>query len=222
MHPGSIGKYRRCWRSAIWICRSATCRYPLVQAHFWTRETSKWSAFRRAASQMVRNLAFGCLATAWSLSIMTARSSGCSSVRHLRTGEVGVMIYDGQGYIKAYAEQEPDDPEAYLGSDGVRRMQPVMVSYNKAYAPKPASPELGSELWGESYKSCLLDNVCDMILSSKVYPAFLIGSERALNTHARLDELLHERNMTLYQLCQSGNIPTRRFASLAAEAASFL
>ena len=51
----------------------------------------------------------------------------------LRTGEVGVMIYDGQGYIKAYAEQEPDDPEAYLDSDGVRRMQPVMVSYSKAY-----------------------------------------------------------------------------------------
>ena len=68
-----------------------------------------------------------------------------------------------------------------------------------------------SELWGESYKSCLLDNVCDMILSStlssKVYPAFFDRSERALNTHARLDELLHERNMTLYQLCQSGNIP---------------
>ena len=64
-----------------------------------------------------------------------------------------------------------------------------------------------SELWGESYKSCLLDNVCDMILSSKVYPAFFDRSERTLNTHARLDELLHERNMTLYQLCQSGNIP---------------
>ena len=28
-----------------------------------------------------------------------------------------------------------------------------------------------------------------------------------MNTHTRLDELLHERNMTLYQLCQSGNIP---------------
>ena len=66
----------------------------------------------------------------------------------LRTGEVGVMIYDGQGYIKAYAEQEPDDPEAYLGSDGVRRMQPVMVSYNKAYAPKPASPELEFRIVG--------------------------------------------------------------------------
>ena len=66
----------------------------------------------------------------------------------LRTGEVGVMIYDGQGYIKAYAEQEPDDPEAYLDSDGVRRMQPVMVSYNKAYAPKPASPELEFRIVG--------------------------------------------------------------------------
>ena len=62
-------------------------------------------------------------------------------------------------------------------------------------------------MWGESYKSCLLDNACDMILSSKVYPAFFDRSERTLNTHARLDELLHERNMTLYQLCQSGNIP---------------
>ena len=66
----------------------------------------------------------------------------------LRTGEVGVMIYDGQGYIKAYAEQEPDDPEAYLSSDGVRRMQPVMVSYNKAYAPKPASPGLEFRIVG--------------------------------------------------------------------------
>ena len=62
-------------------------------------------------------------------------------------------------------------------------------------------------MWGEFYKSCLLDSVCDMILSSKVYPAFFDRSERTLNTHARLDELLHERNMTLYQLCQSGNIP---------------
>ena len=57
-------------------------------------------------------------------------------------------IPDGQGYIKAYAEQEPDDPEAYLSSDGVRRMQPVMVSYNKAYAPKPASPELEFRIVG--------------------------------------------------------------------------
>ena len=68
-----------------------------------------------------------------------------------------------------------------------------------------------SKLLGEFYKSCLLDSICDMILSStlssKVCPAFFDRSERTLNTHARLDELLHERNMTLYQLCQSGNIP---------------
>ena len=38
-------------------------------------------SFRRAASQMVRNLVFGCLATAWTLSIMTVRFSGCSSVK---------------------------------------------------------------------------------------------------------------------------------------------
>ena len=43
--------------------------------------------------------------------------------------------------------------------------------------------------------------------SPAAYPAFFDRSERTLNTHARLDELLHERNMTLYQLCQSGNIP---------------
>ena len=66
----------------------------------------------------------------------------------LRTGEVGVMIYDGQGYIKAYAEQEPEDPETYLCSDSVRRMQPVLVSYNKVYAPKPASPELEFRIVG--------------------------------------------------------------------------
>ena len=66
----------------------------------------------------------------------------------LRTGDVGVMIYDGQGYIKAYAEQEPEDPETYLCSDSVRRMQPVLVSYNKAYAPKPASPELEFRIVG--------------------------------------------------------------------------
>lgn len=51
-------------------------------------------------------------------------------------------IHAKKSPIKAYAEQEPDDLETYLDSDGVRRMQPVMVSYNKAYAPKPASPEL--------------------------------------------------------------------------------
>ena len=72
-------------------------------------------------------------------------------------------------------------------------------------------------LWTGSVKECsngielkekeLAKYLYELNLSSKVYPAFFDRSERALNTHARLDELLHERNMTLYQLCQSGNIP---------------
>ena len=63
-------------------CRSATCRYPLVQARFWTRETSKWSASRKAASRMVQSSGFAYPATAWNQSIMTVRSFGCSGVRH--------------------------------------------------------------------------------------------------------------------------------------------
>lgn len=43
-----------------------------------------------------------------------------------------------------------------------------------------------------------------------------------MNTHARLDELLHERNMTYISYVKAETSPTRRFASLAAEAASFL
>ena len=72
-------------------------------------------------------------------------------------------------------------------------------------------------LWTGSVKECsngiklkekqLAKYLYELNLSSKVYPAFFDRSERTLNTHARLDELLHERNMTLYQLCQSGNIP---------------
>lgn len=51
-------------------------------------------------------------------------------------------------FCPSYTEQKPDDLETYLDSDGVRRMQPVMVSYNKAYAPKPASPELEFRIVG--------------------------------------------------------------------------
>ena len=82
LHPGSIGRYRQCWRSAIWTCRSATCRYPLVQARFWTRETSKWSASRRAASRMVQSSGFGCPVTVWNRFITTVRSCGYSNVKH--------------------------------------------------------------------------------------------------------------------------------------------
>lgn len=62
----------------------------------------------------------------------------------LSPGEVGLFLYDGDGYIKVYGEQEPDEAlrEYYLTTDGILHMQPVLISYNQAYAPKVVSSEL--------------------------------------------------------------------------------
>lgn len=51
----------------------------------------------------------------------------------LRPGEVGVVMYDGQGYLKAYGETK----------DG-----PALLSYNKKYAPIPIRPELEFRISG--------------------------------------------------------------------------
>lgn len=71
----------------------------------------------------------------------------CSS---LREGEVGVFIYDGEGYIKVYSEQEPDEAEAELMTDsfGMTRRQPVLVSYNPKYDPKIIRPEAYFQIVG--------------------------------------------------------------------------
>ncbi len=61
----------------------------------------------------------------------------------LLPGEVGVMVYDGEGYLKVYEEREPDDPEAFADAAGVVHKQPVMVSYNPEYEPKVIDPNLG-------------------------------------------------------------------------------
>ena len=61
----------------------------------------------------------------------------------LRPGEVGIMVYDGEGYLKVYDEQEPEEPDAFTDGNGVVHMQPVMVSYNPEYAPKVVRPGLG-------------------------------------------------------------------------------
>lgn len=63
-------------------------------------------------------------------------------------GEVGIFIYDGEGYIKAYEEQVPADPEAFTDSSGVCHMQPVLVSFNTKYAPKEISPDIRFEIVG--------------------------------------------------------------------------
>lgn len=61
--------------------------------------------------------------------------------KQLHAGEVGIFIYDGEGYIKVYQEQDPDeeDLEEYTDSNGIVHPQPVMVSFNQKYAPRVIS-----------------------------------------------------------------------------------
>ena len=68
----------------------------------------------------------------------------------LAVGEVGIFVYDGDGYLKMYDEQEPDESEldAYLDSTGCLHMQPILVSYNKAYPPKVIPPETELKIIG--------------------------------------------------------------------------
>ena len=61
----------------------------------------------------------------------------------LAVGEVGIFAYDGDGYLKVYCEQEPSEQQkdAFTDSYGCLHMQPVMLSYNQAYAPKVIMPD---------------------------------------------------------------------------------
>lgn len=66
----------------------------------------------------------------------------------LLPGEVGIMIYDGEGYIKVYSEQEPESPDDFIDSQGVLHRQPVMISYNPKYDPLKISPDLEFAICG--------------------------------------------------------------------------
>ena len=61
----------------------------------------------------------------------------------LRPGEVGLFILDGEGYIKVYSEQDPApaDRDAFTDSSGILHPQPILVSCNGNYAPKPVPAE---------------------------------------------------------------------------------
>lgn len=69
----------------------------------------------------------------------------------LLPGEVGIFTYDGEGYIKVYDEQMPDEDARweFTDSSGAVRMQPVLVSYNKNYAPRPVSPHAEFQIVGK-------------------------------------------------------------------------
>ena len=65
-------------------------------------------------------------------------------------GEVGIFIYDGEGCIKVYDEQEPDEEqrEAFSDSYSTMYMQPVMISYNQKYAPRVISAQADFQVVG--------------------------------------------------------------------------
>ena len=60
----------------------------------------------------------------------------------VEVGEVGVFIYEGEGFLKIYNEQEPDEGsiEDYTDSYGTIHPQAVLESYNQKYAPRTLSP----------------------------------------------------------------------------------
>lgn len=68
----------------------------------------------------------------------------------LSVGEIGIFIYDGQGYLKVYGEKEPDAAhiEEFTDSYGCVHPQPVMISDNQAYAPKAVEPETDFRIVG--------------------------------------------------------------------------
>ena len=64
---------------------------------------------------------------------------------------VGIFVYDGEGYIKAYGTQVPPEGEreSYTRSDGTLAPQPVLISYNVSYPPKPVSADMGFQIVGK-------------------------------------------------------------------------
>lgn len=68
----------------------------------------------------------------------------------ISVGQVGIFVYDGEGYLKRYGEQYPDDSviEAFTDSYGAVHMQPVMISYNSDYPDRVIRPENGFQIVG--------------------------------------------------------------------------
>ena len=68
----------------------------------------------------------------------------------LLPGEVGVFLYEGKGYIKVYSEREPEPSlrEEFTDSYGTVHPQPVLISYNSAYAPIAVSPYSTFRIFG--------------------------------------------------------------------------
>ena len=55
----------------------------------------------------------------------------------LRPGDLGIFLLDGDGYIKKYEEEMPEEAEMedYLYSSGNVQKKPVLISLNPKYSP---------------------------------------------------------------------------------------
>ena len=68
----------------------------------------------------------------------------------LYPGEVGLFVVDGEGFIKVYDEQKPEEDEAenFTDSEGVCHLQPILISCNEDYAPKVISSGMNFRVVG--------------------------------------------------------------------------
>ena len=65
-------------------------------------------------------------------------------------GQVGIFVHDGEGFIKIYSEQQPDESllDEFTDSYGVVHPQPVLRSYNAKYPPRVIHPSDQFEVIG--------------------------------------------------------------------------
>ena len=73
----------------------------------------------------------------------------------LHSGEVGLFVLDGEGYIKVYSEQEPDEHflDEFTDSYGIVHNQPVLISYNSdKYDPIEINPYSTFNIFGRVLK----------------------------------------------------------------------
>ena len=66
----------------------------------------------------------------------------------MKPGDVGIFVLDGEGYLKAYDEREPDagDAEDYLDSDGVLHRQVVLQRIADAVLQRPGRSRGGRKM----------------------------------------------------------------------------
>jgi len=115
-------------------------------------EEGNFDLIRYPASQVPERAEFGIRVTGDSMEPVyhDQQIVWVQTCHSLRVGEVGIFVYDGEGYMKEYGEQEADEEFRMMFSDdnGNVPMQPVLISFNEAYAPRIVNPHGGFKIIG--------------------------------------------------------------------------